>query len=148
MTELSQIKTDDSNRKHIAEEMRALTNLVVMMEGVRMHTFNGYHEPSEIMLLTNRRHIEVTMEQLRAIVTLDTSKAKMISAGIRLPENCLDKILPIRTYQDILFLVRGMKTCEMNAEAAAKIIVESKLLDFLTARHAGKAPFYFRVEFT
>lgn len=146
MTEMSKIVIDDSNRKHIAEEMRALTNLVVTMEGVRMHKFIGYQEPSEIILLTNRRHIEVTMEQLRAIVTLDTSKAKMMSAGIRLQENCLDKILPIRTYQEILYLVRGMKMCEMNPEIAAKTIAESQLLDFLTIRHKGKVPFYFRVE--
>lgn len=146
MTELSKLVTDSSNRKHITEEMRALTNLVVTMEGVNVHTFVGYHEPSEIMLLTNRRHTEVTLEKLRAIAVLDTSKAKVMSAGIRLPENCLDKILPIRTYQEILFLVRGMKTCEMNPEIAAKIIAESQLLDFLTIRHRGKAPFYFRVE--
>ncbi len=146
MTDLSKTVTDDSNRKHIAEEMRALTNLVVTMEGVKMHTFAGYQEPSEIVLLTNRRHTEVTMEQLRAIPALDTSKAKVMSAGIRLSGNCLDKILPIRTYQEILFLVRGMKTCEMDPEIAAKAIAESQLLDFLTQRHRGKAPFYFRVE--
>ncbi len=146
MTELSKIVTDDDNRKHIAEELRALTNLVVTMEGVKMHTFVGYREPSEIILLTNRRHTEVTMELLRAIAVLDTSKAKVMSAGIRLPEGCLDKILPIRTYQEILFLVRGMKTCEMNPEMAARTIAESQLLDFLTIRHKGKTPFYFRVE--
>ncbi|MDD2970889.1 MAG: methyltransferase [Lachnospiraceae bacterium] len=146
VTELSQIVLDESNKKHIMEELRALSDLVVTMEGVKMHTFTGYHEPSELMILTNRRHMDVTLEQLKQIVRLDTSKAKCMNAGIRIPADCLDKILPIRTYQDILFLVRGMKACEMNPEAAAGTIVESGLLDFMTARHGGKAPFYFRVE--
>ncbi len=146
LTEVSKMTINDENRKHVTEEMRALSNLVVTMEGVKMHTFVGHHEPSEIILLTNRRHTEVTMEQLRTIEVLDTSKAKVMNAGIRLPEECLEQILPIRTYQEILFLVRGMKTCELNPEMAAKTITESHLLDFLLRRHKGTIPFYFRVE--
>ena len=146
MTELSHIILDDSNKKHITEELRALSDLIVTMEGVKMHEFIGFHEPSDLMILTNRRHMDVTLEQLKQIVRLDTSKAKCMNAGIRIPADCLDKILPIRTYQDILFLVKGMKTCDMNPENAAKTIVESDLLEFLSVRHKGKAPFYFRVE--
>lgn len=146
MTELSQIELNDDNKKHITEELRALSDLIVTLEGVKMHSFIGYHEPSDLMILTNRRHMDVTLEQLKEIIRLDTSKAKCMNAGIRIPADCLDKILPIRTYQDILFLVKGMKTCEMNPAAAAETIVSSNLMDFLTARHKGKAPFYFRVE--
>lgn len=146
MTKLSQIELNDSNRKHITEEMRILSDLLVTIEGVKMHPFIGSHVMSDIMLMTNRRHIDVTLQQLKEILTLDTSKAKMMNAGIRITENCLDKILPIRTYQELLFLVNGMKTCEMNPEAAARTIVESRLMDFLETRHRGKAPFYFRVE--
>lgn len=147
MTELSHVKPDESNKKHITEELRALSDLIVTMEGVKMHEFIGYHEPSDLMILTNRRHMNVTLEQLKEIVRLDTSKAKCMSAGIRIPTDCLDKILPIRTCQDILFLVKGMKTCEMNPETAAQTIVTSNLLEFLSVRHRGKAPYYFRVEF-
>ncbi len=146
MTELSQISMDDGNRKHITEEMRALSDLIVEIEGVKMHNFTGYHEESDIILMTNRRHMEATMESLKEICSLDMSSVKLMSAGIRLSESCLEKILPIRTYQEILFLVPGMKTCEMDPESAAKTIVNSSLMKFLGARHEGNTPFYFRVE--
>ena len=146
MTELSQISMDDGNRKHITEEMRALSDLIVEMEGVKMHPFTGYHEESDLILMTNRRHMEATMESLNEITVLDRSSIKMMSAGIRLSESCLDQILPIRTYQEMLFLVPGMKTCEMNPESAANTIVNSSLMKFLMTRHEGSAPFYFRVE--
>jgi 23S rRNA G2445 N2-methylase RlmL len=101
---------------------------------------------SDIIILANRRHLEVTMELLREIPELDTSKAKMMNAGIRIQESCLDQILPIRTYQEILFLVNGMKTCELDAKETAKKIVESRLIEFLEKRHTGGTPFYFRIE--
>lgn len=146
MTEMSQISMDDGNRKHITEEMRVLSDLIVAIEGVKMHHFSGYHEVSDIILMTNRRHMEATMESLKEITSLDISKAKLMNAGIRISEDCLDQILPIRTYQEILFLVSGMKTCDLNPESAAKTVVNSTLMEFLAARHEGNTPFYFRVE--
>ena len=146
MTELSQIALNDDNRKHITEEMRALSDLIVEMDGVKMHKFLGYREASDVILLTNRRHIELTMESLKQIEQLDTSKAKIMNAGIRLNTNRLDLILPVRTYQEILFLVSGMKTCELNPESAANTVINSTIMKFLNARHEGTQPFYFRVE--
>ncbi len=144
--ELSELVLTEENKKHIQEEIRELTNLVTSSEGVVKHTFIGYHELSDIIILANRRHLEVTMEQLQSIPDLNTSKAKMMNAGIRIQESCLEQILPIRTYQEILFLVSGMKSCNLDPEDTAKKIVESKLLEFLEKRHQGPAPFYFRME--
>ena len=146
MTELSQMQLDDGNRKHITEEMRALSDLIVEMDGVKMHPFIGFCEASDVILLTNRRHIEAAMESLKEIEELDTGRAKMMNAGIRLNTKRLDLILPVRTYQELLFLVPGMKTCDLDPESAAKTVVSSALLKFLETRHEGTPPFYFRVE--
>lgn len=141
ITEMSGIEVSEENRKHFQDEMRALSNLVVMMEGVKAHVFTGMKKPADIILLTNRNHIHVTLDQLPEGV-----RAKSFNAGIQAKVDSLEKILPIRTYQEILFLINGMTSCPMDVDTAAKKVACSKLLEFLSERHEGQAPFYFRVE--
>lgn len=146
MTERSQIKLTDENRKHITEEMRELSSLLLNIEGTKHHKFDGHHVPSDIVLLTHRNYIDVTMESLGKIPMLDLGTLKKMSAGIRVKEDCLEEILPIRTWQELLFLVKGMTTCEMVPEKAAEKVIKADLITFLEKRHAGRAPFTFRVE--
>lgn len=146
MDELSNIEQTEENRKHIGEEMRELSTLLIQVEGIKKHDFRGYKEPSDIILLTHRDHMEVTLERLAEIPTIDMEQVKMMGAGIRLQVDAIDKILPIRTWHDMLFVVKGMVTCEMDAGQVAKKVIESEFLTFMEKRHKGKAPFYFRVE--
>lgn len=141
LEELSKIEISEENKKHYQEEMRALSDLVILMEGVKAHKFRGLTYPAEVILLTNRNHISVTMEQLPKTV-----RARIFNAGVQVKASSLEEIIPIRTYAELLFLIDGMKSCTMDAEAAAKIIAESSLLSFLKKRHEGKFPFYFRIE--
>lgn len=135
------------NKKHITEEIRGLTDLVLAIEGIKEHCFTGYRQMHEMILLTNRRHIDVTMDQLELIERLDQNKCKIFNAGIQMKADCLEQILPIRTYQEVLFIVKGLKTCNIDPIIAAKQIAESKLLEFLESTHEGESPFYFRVEY-
>lgn len=139
--ELSGMYVSDENRKHFQEEMRALSDLVVMMEGAKAHKFVGVKKASDIILLTNRNHIQTTLDQLPATV-----RARAFNAGIQAKTPSLEEILPIRTYQELLFLVDGMKSCPMDVEDAADIIAKSNFLKFLKDRHEGNPPFYFRLE--
>ncbi len=141
LEELSNIEVTDENKKHIQEEVRALSNLIVTMEGVKAHHFIGMNMPADIVLLTNRNHIGVTMEQLP-----EDSRARVFNAGIQAKVNSLEDIVPIRTYQELLFLVQGVQKCPMDVEAVAKKIASSKFISFLEERHNGTAPFYFRIE--
>lgn len=52
----------------------------------------------------------------------------------------------IRTYQELLFAVKGLPSCPMDAEKAAEMIVRSDLFKFLARSHEGNPPYYFRVE--
>ena len=140
LEELSEVEITEENKKHVSEEMRALSNLVVAYEGIRMHTFKGMHELSNLVLLTNRDHIDVTMDQLKSM------RAKAFNAGVMVETDELEEILEIRTYDEMLFMVDGMKACYPDPDKAAKTIVNSSLMEFLTKRHKGKAPFYFRIE--
>lgn len=143
LEELSNLEITEESKKHVMEEIRALSDLIIMMEGINRHQFSGYEVPSDFVLLTNRNHINVTIDQL---VKLPNVKVKEFNAGVMGKASQLREILNIRTFQEILFLVEGMKTCPMDPIEAAKTIAHSKLMEFLSLRHEGEAPFYFRIE--
>ncbi|SFR83368.1 TRM11 family SAM-dependent methyltransferase [Anaeromicropila populeti] len=127
-------------KKHTGEEMKLLSELILTVDGVKAHKFTGFHEPSDIVLLTNRNHISITKEILGVFQT------KEFNAGLMVRTDKLEEVLPIRIYQELLFMVEGMKTCDFNFRVAAETIVNSKLMDFLKKRHQGTVPFYFRIE--
>lgn len=137
---LSQVQPEESDKKHIAEEVKILSEMVLTVEGVKKHEFTGYHQPSKVILLTNRDHKEVTLDQMKSL------KAKTFTAGVMVKVEDLNEILPIRTYQTLLFVLEDLQTCPMGVKEAAEAIAESNLIDFLEKRHKGTSPFYFRLE--
>lgn len=137
---LSKSKVEDNDKKHIDEEIRQLTNLVVTMEGVRKHKFIGYDVENTLVLLTNRNHFEQTFEQV------ESNKKKRFNAGVIVKTTALEDVLKIRTFEELLFMVPLVKQVENDPMKAADAIIKGDILGFLTSRHNGKAPFYFRVE--
>lgn len=146
LEELSKMQMDESNRKHIREEMQELKKLVISIEGIKKHKFIGWQKESEIILLANRRHLDVVLEEIKQLPDVLTADAKLMNAGIRLKTAALEQLMEVRTWQEMLFLVNGIKTCEKDPVKAAEAVASSKLIDFLEERHKGEAPFYFRVE--
>ena len=140
---LSSMELTVDNRKHVSKEIHVLTDMIVAKEGIKKHNFTGFHQENECIFLTNRIHKEVVEEQIKA---LTTSPIKPFSAGVRLVTKDLDQLLPIRTYQEVLFLLPGMATLPSDPIEAASKVVDSKLVEYLNKRHTGTAPFYFRVE--
>lgn len=128
------------NKKHILEELRELSNILNQYEEITPHIFTGYHELCDVILLTNRNHIEVTKNQLQGM------KAKELQVGVMVQTEDLSEVLKIRTFQELLFVIPDMKICTPDATEAATLIAKSQLLDFLIKRHKGQAPFYFRIE--
>ncbi len=92
LNQLEQIEQVPENQKHLQEEMRALSQLILGMEGVEAHTFTGYHEMSNLILITNSNCVEATSKQ---IASLDPVPFR---AGLKVATNRLLKILPLRTY--------------------------------------------------
>lgn len=140
LSELTKIEIDDFNKKHIREEIRVLSELILAKEGIAQHVFTGYQVPSELILLTNRNYVNITLDQLHDM------KSKEFTAGVMLKTNDLRKVLPIRTYSEVLFMLDDLKVCKMDADAASKAIAASSLLEFMKLRHKGEAPFFFRIE--
>ena len=131
-------------QKHLMEEMRELSLLVINRESISKHEFLGREEEYDIILLTNRNFQEVTVEELKELEP--NAVAKVFNAGVMAKVKNLDWLNDIRTYQEVLFVIKGMGTCPMDAEKAAEIIVKSYLLRFLERNHQGVPPYYFRLE--
>lgn len=127
------------NKKHTEEEMRELSELIISVEGITPHEFIGYHHYYDCILFTNRKYPEITGEQV-----ID-GKLSPSTFGVRVSTKNIESLLPIRTYNEILFVIPGMKTCEIDAMIAAKHISSSNLLQMLQNSHTGTVPFYFRV---
>lgn len=145
LSELADTHMTDENKKHVMEEIRELNALVVRLEGVRMHEFCGKDEAYDIVLLTNRNFPELTLEELQKLEP--QAKAKIFNAGVTAKVRNLNWNDDLRTYQELLFTVKGMKTCPMDPVSAAAVIVNSELFQFLAKSHRGEPPYYFRVEF-
>lgn len=131
---------EESSIKHINEEKKLLTDMILEVEGAPKHQFTGYKVLSDIILLTNRDHKEVTLDAIKS------GQTKAFNAGVAARTNDLREILEIRTYSELLFRLKGVLTVSRNPEEAAEHIWKGGLLEFLKVRHDGEAPYYFRLE--
>jgi tRNA G10 N-methylase Trm11 len=131
---------DDNNKKHISEEIRILSDLIIEKEGIKSHKFTGYNVPSTLVLLTNRNFRNITLNQLSSY------KAKEFNAGVIVKADNISEILDIRTYSEVLFMLDELKVCENDPLKAANGIANSEILEFLGKRHKGDEPYYFRIE--
>lgn len=140
LEEIGGMEIKEESRKHINEELRLLSQLVLKAKGIKKHIFTGMTVPSKIILLTNRNYIDATLKQLDGIT------AKEFNAGVMAECEDLRPILAIRTYTEILFMLEDVRSIDADAVSGAKLLAESSLLSFLKERHEGEQPFYFRIE--
>lgn len=145
LEEMRREEVTPEQEKHHMEELRELSSLIVAMEGVSAHAFHGWDETYDIILLTNRNFAEVTRKELMELEP--GAKSKIVGAGVMARVPGLRWLQNIRTYQEILFSIKGMKACTMEPAEAARALLNSDLMGFLDRGHRGKPPFYFRVEF-
>ncbi len=139
--ELSKAEFTVEEKKHRSEEMRELSTLIVMAEGIKKHEFTGYSMEQDLILLTNRNHIDITLNQL------SSESKKAFGAGVMVKTNQLKEVLPIRTYTELLFAVPGMLKAGNDPIEIAKVIDKAGLVKFLKQRHSGTPPYYFRIEY-
>lgn len=130
----------ETNLKHIREESALLQNMILKYEKPQKHKFTGLDQPLEVILLTNRSHREVTKNQIAG------GEIKMLAGGLRVATESLEEMLPIRTYQDMLFPVKGAPVLKGTPEEMAYQLKRSGFLSFLEEMHSGEGPFYYRIE--
>lgn len=167
---------NQSSKKHLDEEYHCLSEMLLMMEGGPVHEFRGYYELSDVLLMTNRNHADLTLAEVKMQGIIE---ARTVNVGVLARTDRLHKLLKCRTFMEMLFLLplsdgegkgvlsrslipdvtakelysgtaagnRGtQKEADPAFKRAAKVIVDAGLLKFLEKRHKGKAPFYFRIE--
>ena len=131
---------EETSMKHINEEIKLLTNMILNIERPKGHRFIGYNELSDLILLTNRDHQDITANQI------EQGDKKIFNAGVIVRTKDLDEILAIRTYSELLFRLKEVTEVEADPAIAAEAIYKGGLLNFLTKRHEGELPYYFRLE--
>ncbi len=136
---MSQTQTPE-NKKHIQEEIRAISNIIIQETGISMHTFIGFEYPFDCILLTNKLHKQLIEAEL------ENGKILPFAAGVRVITDNLSDILALRTYSELLFVVPGLTSVSLDPIEAANQIAKSNLLVFLSNIHSEKTPFHFRVE--
>lgn len=144
--QLANMEVEESDQKHVREELQELRKMILSREGIKKHKFIGWQKMSEVILLANRRHLDTLFAEIKQLPDIPTFDAKVMNAGIRLKTPVLEPLMEVRTWQEMLFLIPGMKTCEKDPLKAAEVMTSSELLKFLEERHKGEFPFYFRVE--
>lgn len=144
LSELTETELTEENKKHVTEELRELSSLIVMTEGVCTHPFTGRGGPFRVVLLTNRNHQDITAEELLELEP--EAETEIFNSGVRATVDSLRWVGKLRTYQELLFAVDGMENCPADAVKAAGVIAGSGLLSFLNRNHEGEPPYYFRVE--
>lgn len=149
MDELLGMDIREEEKKHRNEEIRALSDLLVMIDGIKAHKFIGYDAMSQLILLTNRNFQDIALKQVERAYGggADACKdLKEFNAGVMVTVDNLNPVLKLRTYEELLFSVKGMKTCPFEPDKAGERIMAAGFLEFLEERHNGPAPFYFRIE--
>lgn len=137
--ELSNAEMPETEKKHLEKELHALSDLILSADENFSHRFSCKNQELSCILRTNPLHPDITEQQI------DDFGTTASRAGVRVTTRHLDRLLPIRTYHEILFQIPGMQTCRPTPESAAKTIAQSELLDILSKTHDGDFPFYFRI---
>lgn len=139
-TELLEEGGEGSDAKHRKAELAALRALLSGYEKERHHRFLGLAGETDVILLTNREHREVTREQIKEGATA------LLAGGVRVRTRQVEPLFAIRTWTEMLFPVPGIRILPEEPAEAAKKLAGSGLLRFLWGSHEGDGPFYFRVE--
>ncbi len=139
LKELDAMELSEENRKHYQEEAAVLQQLLMEKEKQKTHTFNGFDQQIEVILLTNREQREATRKQV------EEENVTMLAGGLRFFTYHLENILLIRTYRELLFPIRGLKTVKGTPWETAEQLAE-KTVAYLEQLHKEKAPFRFRTE--
>lgn len=130
------------NKKHLAQELRLLEDLLLAGQTPKIHSFTGWNIFSELFLVTEKDHAVQTIQELKE----QKITGEEWNFGVLVKTEKIREVASSRTFRELLFFVPGMKTLPGKEKAAAEKIAKSTLLDFLKERHEGITPFYFRLE--
>lgn len=139
LEELLAYDAPENEKKHIQAEIRELQELLLSKEGIKKHTFNGWNRANEVVFVTLPAFRDALAEEI-------TGRKKLLKSGVKTVVSDMGEALKIRTFSEILFVLKCGKTLPAEPEKLAEALRESDLLEVLTENHKEGVPFYFRLE--
>lgn len=140
--ELTEKEAKVDEKKHLQEEIKAIQELLLAQDKVNKHVFKGHYQTNEVILVTSPAFRNVTAKQIQ------NAPVKLVGAGVKTKTNDLHKIMEIRTFKELLFVLSGVKTLASSPEKIVEGLMASDMLDVILKNHEGKGPFYFRLGIT
>lgn len=137
---LLSLETEEENKKHLDEEIRALRSILIQYEGITTHRADYKGKSVKVILLTNRNQREV----VKRMVTC--GKAEIHPLGILVETEDLEGLMKLRTYREIVFPLPKKGFVPAQPEAAAKALWEAGLMELLRGLHKEGGSFYYRIE--
>ena len=122
--ELKKAGISEDNKKHILDEMKQLKAIF----GTGRPEFTGFDLLNEVVLITNRDHKDITAK------ALGNEEYRDFPAGIIVKTRKLRQILPIRTYEEILFIPDRIKTVTYDPVKAAEELIANGIKDYVFGR--------------
>lgn len=123
--QLLQLTLDDSNRKHVQEQLRILNAMILQVEDIKPHTYQDSKTSKDVLLLTNRNHGETLLKQVQEVEDFYPQEIKLTNQGVRIKTKEVLPLFSVRIFQELLFFIPGMKTVSTDPGMAAKQIADS-----------------------
>ena len=138
--ELSLYEASDDEKKHVEHELHALSELINTIEPFKKHRFLGGRQTFHCIFRTNPLHPEITA------ALMDESSAASSKMGVRVKTNHLNRLLPIRTYNELLFQIPGMVSCMPLSERSKFAKKVASNLEELTGRKLRNSTSHYEFE--
>lgn len=139
LEQLRSRKLQPEEEKHVNAEIRQLQGMVMKYQKIRRHSFTGYAEMPDVILVTNRCQREVTARQLKG------GQITLLAGGIRVKNVPLEEILRVRTWSEMLFPLKKGPFAMEKPERMGEELAE-EVLAAVYEMHSGKDPYRFRIE--
>ena len=141
MEKLMATEQTEENRKHLQEEKKYLRELIGKNESNKPHIFCGEGIVSDLILTTNRNQKHVVLEQIPG------EKKRTFSAGLMVQTKHPQKILQIRTFEEMFFVLPGGFSVDAMPQKAARQLSDAGICEYLSRRHQDNGnPFVFRID--
>ena len=138
--QLAGAETSGPDRKHTAQELRALRDLIWKINSPSNHHFRLPGRKVDVILLTSRALRDLTIRQVKA------SSVRGLGAGARFHGADLKQVLDIRTYTELLFPVPGLPTVPPDPYDAGEMLAGAGIPAFLDTMHEEGGIYRYRVE--
>lgn len=146
MQTLSAAVPAENEKKHWNEELRELGKVITGIEGAEKHTFVGFSQPHELLLVTGHDRREVTAQEAAALSAGICKKITRHPLGVLVYTKEVLPVAGLRTYRELFFPIHTKQNLTQDAKLAAKEIWNSDLWQILTECHSQPQPFFFRAE--